>query len=329
MAVVDVFISYSRQDQAKVAMLARMIADEGYQVWWDKDLPPHVSYSDVITAKISEARAAVVVWSKTAVQSEWVRAEADVARSQKKLIQVAAEDVIPPLPFNQIQCATLSGWRGEGDHQGWAKVKESLLALCRDEEGAAAPAAKPAATKPAAKRHNPAALPPCKPPHSAIAPGATKVSNANVFIACGIGGLFAVGLLLWLAAIGSSGSSDLPADTASAAPLAAMGPNIAPPTAAPEPPTAEAGPPPAIAAWENPGNAEAQSEVLIATVTAAEGSLMVEVDENMQATGMTVVLPAGETLRTLNQPGALRYVQRSDGTYGIVEAATIEVVGAQ
>jgi hypothetical protein len=49
----------------------------------------------------------------------------------------------------------------------------------------------------------------------------------------------------------------------------------------------------------------------------------------MEATGMTVVLPAGETLRTLNQPGAYRYVQRSDGTFGVVEAATIEVVGTE
>lgn len=79
--MVDVFISYSRADQSQVAMLARKIAEEGYQVWWDQDLPPHLSYGDVITAKITEARAAVVVWSETAVQSEWVRAEADVARN--------------------------------------------------------------------------------------------------------------------------------------------------------------------------------------------------------------------------------------------------------
>jgi hypothetical protein len=324
MAVVDVFISYSRQDQAKVAMLARMISDEGYKVWWDKDLPPHVSYSDVITAKISEARAAVVVWSKTAVQSEWVRAEADVARSQKKLIQVAADDVIPPLPFNQIQCASLSGWRGEGDHRGWAKIKESLAALCRDGEGAAA-----AAGKSAAKPHNPATPPRRKPAQAATSPGATKNSNANVIIACGIGGLLAFGLLLWLAMIGSSGSSDIPTDASSAAPLMAVDPKIAPPKSTPELSDSDAQAPPEVAAWEKPANAEAQSEFLIATVMATEGSLMLEVDENMQATGMTVVLPAGETLRTLDQPGVLRFVQRSDGTTGIVEAATLKIVGPE
>jgi hypothetical protein len=40
--MVDVFISYSRRDQTKVAMLARAIAEEGYEVWWDAELPPHL-----------------------------------------------------------------------------------------------------------------------------------------------------------------------------------------------------------------------------------------------------------------------------------------------
>lgn len=128
--MVDVFISYSRADQEKVGMLARMIASEGYQVWWDADLPPHMSYGDVITAKIGAAKAAVVVWSETAAASEWVRAEADVARNQKKLIQTAIDEIIPPLPFNQIQCAMIGDWNGEADHHGWNKVKQSLVALC-------------------------------------------------------------------------------------------------------------------------------------------------------------------------------------------------------
>ena len=172
--MVDVFISYSRADQEKVGDIARMIASEGYQVWWDADLPPHMSYGDVITAKIGAAKAAVVVWSETAAASEWVRAEADVARNQKKLIQTALDDIIPPLPFNQIQCAALSDWNGEADHPGWQKVKQSLVALCgargADETGevSAAPsfAAATAASAPA-----PPPSPPPPPPPGAPPPG--------------------------------------------------------------------------------------------------------------------------------------------------------------
>lgn len=50
-------------------------------MWWDKELPPHLSYGDVITEKIAAAKAAVVVRSATAAKSEWVRAEADMARN--------------------------------------------------------------------------------------------------------------------------------------------------------------------------------------------------------------------------------------------------------
>lgn len=128
--MVDVFISYSRTDHAMVAMLARAVEGEGYDVWWDADLPPHQSYGDVITAKISQAKAAIVVWSAEAVKSEWVRAEADMARNQKKLVQTALDRAMPPLPFNQIQFAEIGDWRGEPDHAGWRKVKASLADLC-------------------------------------------------------------------------------------------------------------------------------------------------------------------------------------------------------
>ena len=59
--MVDVFISYSREDRAAVARLAGAVEAAGYEVWWDDDLPPHMSYGDVITAKIGAAKAAIVV----------------------------------------------------------------------------------------------------------------------------------------------------------------------------------------------------------------------------------------------------------------------------
>jgi hypothetical protein len=133
--MVDVFISYSRTDLAAVTRLARAVEAEGYAVWWDADLPPHLSYGDVITNKIGAAKAAIVVWSKESVSSEWVRAEADMARNQKKLVQTALDNVMPPLPFNQIQFAEIGNWRGESEHPGWRKVKTSLAALCGPRDG--------------------------------------------------------------------------------------------------------------------------------------------------------------------------------------------------
>ena len=157
--MVDVFISYSRTDKAVVARLAEAVKREGYSVWWDAELPPHLSYGDVITEKIGSAKAAIVVWSEAAAASEWVRAEADVARGQKKLIQTSVDDQMPPMPFNQIQFASIGDWRGELDHPGWRKVKVSLEALC----GPAAGDDRPPMPFPAARPPPEAAAPPARP----------------------------------------------------------------------------------------------------------------------------------------------------------------------
>ncbi|MEA3030367.1 MAG: hypothetical protein QOG13_1692 [Sphingomonadales bacterium] len=144
--LVDVFISYSRTNQPVVRQLADAVKRTGYSVWWDDELPPHLSYGDVITEKIGAAKAAIVVWSKDAAASEWVRAEADVARNQKKLIQTSIDERMPPMPFNQIQFAQIGDWAGEDDHPGWLKVKASLTALCGPGEGRA-PMPPPAAPR--------------------------------------------------------------------------------------------------------------------------------------------------------------------------------------
>lgn len=138
--MVDVFISYAREDQGKVQLLAERVQQLGYAVWWDRDLPPHKSYGDVISEKIGAAKAAIVVWSEHAAASQWVRAEADTAREQHKLIQTAIDDTRPPMPFNMLQFVMLGDWKGEDDHHGWRKVKESLAELC-SADGDAEPAA--------------------------------------------------------------------------------------------------------------------------------------------------------------------------------------------
>ena len=129
-AMVDVFISYSRATRDMVRRLADAIGRLGYVVWWDEELPAHLSYGTVITEKIGEAKATLVVWSAESAASEWVRAEADMARNQKTLIQTAIGDCVPPLPFNQIQYAEIGDWNGEEDHPGWRKARASLAALC-------------------------------------------------------------------------------------------------------------------------------------------------------------------------------------------------------
>jgi len=130
----DVFISYARADETVARRVAKALEAAGLELWWDADLPAHRAYSEVIERNLDEAKAVVVLWSKTAAKSQWVRAEADVARNAGKLVQAQIDGTVPPIPFNQIQCADLKGWRGSPSQAGWAKLQASVEALVSGEE---------------------------------------------------------------------------------------------------------------------------------------------------------------------------------------------------
>jgi TolB-like protein/Tfp pilus assembly protein PilF len=135
----EVFISYARSDEAAARRAAKALAEAGLEVWWDEDLPAHRAYSDVIERKLEDCEAVLVLWSKAAAASQWVRAEADFGRNAGKLVQGTVDGSMPPLPFNQIQCADLKGWRGNRGHPGWTKLEQSVLALAAGEGQAPPP----------------------------------------------------------------------------------------------------------------------------------------------------------------------------------------------
>ena len=133
-AVNEVFLSYARDDAASARRVAKALAAAGHQVWWDSDLPAHRAYSEEIERRLAHAKAVVVLWSKSATKSQWVRAEADFARSHGKLVQAQLDDGLPPMPFNQIQSASLKGWRGNVRHAGWEKLAASVATLVSGQE---------------------------------------------------------------------------------------------------------------------------------------------------------------------------------------------------
>ena len=124
-----VFISYARSDEDLAADIADGLREAGYEVWRDDELPAHRAYAEVIEERIKGASAVVVLWSAEACKSQWVRAEADTARSSLTLVQATLDGTIPPLPFNQIQCADLKGWDGQRTSPGWRKLLASVTEL--------------------------------------------------------------------------------------------------------------------------------------------------------------------------------------------------------
>jgi len=146
----DIFISYARSTEGEALRIAEQLRALGYAVWRDDELPAHRAYSEVIEERLRAARAVVVLWSAEAVRSQWVRAEADLARQAGTLVQLSLDGAVPPLPFNQIQCASLAGWQGEPTAPGWRKVLQSLADLVAPQSNAAAaPAHAPTPPAPA------------------------------------------------------------------------------------------------------------------------------------------------------------------------------------
>ena len=125
----DVFISYARPSEEQAHRIAELLRQQGFSVWRDDELPAHRAYSDVIEERLKSAKAVVVLWSAESAKSHWVRAEADTAREAGTLVQARLDSALPPMPFNQIQCADLDGWDGDVGAPGWRKLERSVAAL--------------------------------------------------------------------------------------------------------------------------------------------------------------------------------------------------------
>ena len=124
-----VFISYARSDEALASLISGNLREDGFEVWRDDELPAHRAYAEVIEERVLAAKAVVVLWSAEAAKSQWVRAEADAARTGLTLIQASLDGTMPPLPFNQIQCADLRAWDGQRSSPGWRKLVASVSEL--------------------------------------------------------------------------------------------------------------------------------------------------------------------------------------------------------
>jgi tetratricopeptide (TPR) repeat protein len=125
----DVFISYARSAARIAKAAAEALTSDGISVWMDEELPAHRAYADVISERLDEAKAVLVLWSKEAAASHWVRSEANRARENGTIVQASIDGTLPPMPFDQIQCADLRRWHGNRSAHSWQKLRDSISEL--------------------------------------------------------------------------------------------------------------------------------------------------------------------------------------------------------
>jgi TPR repeat protein len=132
----DIFISYKKEERDVAALLATRLTEAGYDVWWDDALLAGERFEDEITDVLDQSGLVVVLWSRQSVLSDWVKAEAETARQQKKALPAIIDDLPAskmPLLYRGMHAARLAGWEGEAEHSGWVE----LLGSIRDRLGRA------------------------------------------------------------------------------------------------------------------------------------------------------------------------------------------------
>ena len=106
----DVFLSYSRADRPVAEAIARELQRLGVDVWWDHDLLGGDDYRRRISDILTRVAAAIVIWSRRSVESQWVISEAAAARERKVLVPVTIDGQELPIDFRALHTTDLVSW---------------------------------------------------------------------------------------------------------------------------------------------------------------------------------------------------------------------------
>jgi len=132
----DIFLSYSTDDHAKTKSLAEALMREGWDVFWDRNIPVGKSWDTVLDEELPKAKAITSLWSPSSVKSDWVRTESHYGHKNKKLLPAMIKESEVPIAFSLIQYADLSTWNGNAtSHEGFQKLVTALKLTAGDPSG--------------------------------------------------------------------------------------------------------------------------------------------------------------------------------------------------
>lgn len=124
----DIFISYSRTDEATAQKLADALTEKLFTVWWDVSMVAQDRYREVIQGQIEDAFVVIVLWSANSRTSEWVLEEAAHARKDGKLVQVRIDAEGPPFGFGSAteHIVDLTDWEGDGPDRNFDQLLATI-----------------------------------------------------------------------------------------------------------------------------------------------------------------------------------------------------------
>lgn len=133
----DVFVSYSRDDRARVKGIADALEAEGISVWWDPEILPGTTFDEVIDRELEAANCVIVVWSEQSRASRWVREEANDGLERDVLVPVLIDDVALPRGFKMVQTENMVDWAGDRTSDAWQRIMLQVRALTGTEDASA------------------------------------------------------------------------------------------------------------------------------------------------------------------------------------------------
>ena len=113
----NVFISYSHEDQKFVSALAQALKAHQIKPWkYQEDMPSNRHIDDVVHGSIKEADIVFVVWSKDSRESAWVLREAAIADFLGKLVQICIDSDDPPHLYRKYNAVKLPSEAPDDDN---------------------------------------------------------------------------------------------------------------------------------------------------------------------------------------------------------------------
>jgi tetratricopeptide (TPR) repeat protein len=121
-----VFLSYAREDVARLSPLAAALEQAGHIVWWDEHIRGGDQFAEAIEQALNAADVIVVAWTEASTHSAWVRDEAATGRDSGRLVPVTLDGCPPPLGFRQYQTIDLSRWNGRANSRHFERLEHAV-----------------------------------------------------------------------------------------------------------------------------------------------------------------------------------------------------------
>jgi len=98
----DIFVSYAREDEHRVAPLVKELERHGWSVFWDRKVPLGKTRQNYTAKALDSARCVLVLWTNSSITQDEVIEEAEDARKRGILLPLLLDAVQPPLGFRRM-----------------------------------------------------------------------------------------------------------------------------------------------------------------------------------------------------------------------------------